>query len=238
MMYQIKTEQFEGPLDLLLELIEKEEMDITRLSLAGITDHYLSYINQQKDISLHNLADFLTVAAKLILIKSYALLPLLRLEDDEEQDLKQLERQLQALKVFKDHSPSFTQFYVDARSSYGNDGIWGQTILFCPPKEITGDDMRMAFLSTLHDIPRLEMIEEKIMSDVISMERRIIAIQKSLQKRAEIAFSEITAHAKDRNEIVVSFLALLELVKQKIIIVRQDKVFDDIILTREKVGRS
>ena len=83
MMYQIKTEQFEGPLDLLLDLIEKEEVDITRVSLAKITDQYLEYINAQEDISLHNLTDFLSVAAKLILIKSHALLPLLQLDEEE-----------------------------------------------------------------------------------------------------------------------------------------------------------
>jgi segregation and condensation protein A len=234
-MYQVKTEQFEGPLDLLLSLIEKEEVDITRVSLANITDQYLHYIKEREDISLYNLTDFLSVAAKLILVKSHALLPLLQLDDDEEEDLQELERQLAALKVFKDHAEKFAQVFEDAKSCYSNKGIWGQDAYFCPPEDITANDLRNAFLASLHTIPRMEALEEKIVSDVISLERRIVFIQKSVEKRATIAFSEITVNAKDRSEVVVSFLALLELVKQQIIVARQKCVFEDIILKNEKV---
>jgi segregation and condensation protein A len=238
MTYQIKTGQFEGPLDLLLDLIEKQEVDITRVSLAEITDEYLRYINEKKDISLYNLTDFLSVAAKLILIKSHALLPLLRLDDEEEGDLQELEIQLAALKVFKDHGESFLAFFDRANASYGNAGIWGQQSYFCPPEDLSVEHLHKGFLSSLHTIPRIESLEEQIMSDVISLEKRIITIQKSVQERAEIAFSEITANAKDRTEIVVSFLALLELVKQRIIVARQNHVFDDIVLQNDKVIRS
>lgn len=235
MVYQVKTEHFEGPLDLLLDLIEKEEVDITRVSLAKITDQYLAYINKREDISLHNLTDFLSVAAKLILVKSHALLPLLQLDDEEEEDLHELELQLAALKVFKDHSVIFNDFFENKKASYGNTGIWGQEAYFCPPEGITADELRRAFLTSLHTIPRVEELEEKIVSDVISLERRIVSIQKSVQSRAEVAFSEITANAKDRSEVVVSFLALLELVKQKIVVARQEGVFDDIVLKNEDV---
>ncbi len=234
MTYKVKTGQFEGPLDILLDLIEKEEVDITRVSLANITDEYLKYISNRDDISLHNLTDFLSVAAKLILVKSHALLPLLQLDDDEEEDLEELERQLAALKVFKDHNENFNQFFEDVKSSYGNTGIWGQDVLFCPPEGTTLDELRSAFLSSLHTIPRMEALEEQIVSDVISLERRIVHIQKSVENRAVKAFSEITENAKDRSEVVVSFLALLELVKQQIIIARQKGVFDDIMLKNEK----
>lgn len=237
MMYRVKTEQFEGPLDLLLDLIEKEEVDITRVSLAKITDQYLHYINNRDDISLHNLTDFLSVAAKLILVKSHALLPLLQLDEDEENDLQELELQLAALKVFKDHNPIFYDFFEHKKASYGNNGMWGQDAYFCPPDGIGVNDLRSAFLSSLHTIPRVEALEEKIVSDVISLERRIVAIQKSVQARAEIAFSEITANAKDRSEVVVSFLALLELVKQHIIIARQKGIFDDIVLKSQNIKR-
>jgi segregation and condensation protein A len=235
-MYKVKTEQFEGPLDLLLSLIEKEEVDITRISLANITDQYLDYISKREDISLYNLTDFLSVAAKLILVKSHALLPLLQLDEDEEEDLQELERQLSALKVFKDHADKFNDFFQSAKSSYNNKGIWGQESYFCPPENITADDLRNAFLSSLHTIPRMEELEEQIVSDVISLERRIVFIQKSVQQRATIAFSEITVNAKDKSEVVVSFLALLELVKQQIVIARQKGVFDDIVLKSETLN--
>ncbi|MEA3323120.1 MAG: segregation/condensation protein A [Patescibacteria group bacterium] len=236
MTYQVKTEQFEGPLDLLLSLIEKEEVDITRVSLARITDQYLAYINEQEDISLYNLTDFLSVAAKLILVKSHALLPLLQLDDEEEEDLQELEKQLAALKVFKDHSETFAQFFEDVQSGYSNKGIWGQDAFFCPHEDITVDALRNAFLVSLHTIPRMEALEEQIVSDVISLERRIVFIQKSVQQRATIVFSEITINATDRSEVVISFLALLELVKQQIIVARQKGIFDDIVMKNESVN--
>jgi len=234
MTYQVKTDEFEGPLDLLLNLIEKEEVDITRVSLARITDQYLGYISNRDDISLHNLTDFLSVAAKLILVKSHALLPLLQLDDDEEGDLQELERQLAALKVFKDHNEIFAEYFASARSCYGNKGVWGQDAHFCPPDELLANDVRNAFLSSLHTIPRMEALEEKIVSDVISLERRIVYIQRSVEERATIVFAEITVNATDRSEVVVSFLALLELVKQHIIVARQKGMFDDIVLENEK----
>lgn len=233
MMYYVKMEQFEGPLDLLLDLIENERVDITRVSLASITDEYLAYISKRKDISLHNLTDFLSVAAKLILVKSHALLPLLQLDDDEEEDLEELERQLAALKVFKDQNETFSKLFERAQSFYGNKGVWGQDAYFCPPENMTVDDMRTAFLVSLHTIPRMEELEEKIVSDVISLERRIVQIQRSVEDRATTVFSDITANAKDKSEVVVSFLALLELVKQKIIIAKQSGAFNDIELKNE-----
>jgi len=235
MAYRIKTEQFEGPLDLLLDLIEKEKIDITRVSLAKITDEYLAYINERDDITLHNLTDFLSVAAKLILVKSQALLPLLQLDEEEEEDLKELERQLTALKVFKDHAETFKDFFVYACSCYGNDGMWGKQIHFCPPDDLTKNDLYKAFSTALHTIPQMEELEQKIVRDVVSLEQHIEYIQVNIAKRATCAFSQITRNAHDRSEVVVSFLALLELVKRQIIVARQNGVFDDIVLKREKV---
>jgi len=238
MTYHVKMEQFEGPLDLLLDLIESEKVDITRVSLANITDEYLKYISKREDISLHNLTDFLSVAAKLILVKSHALLPLLQLDDEEESDLEELERQLAALKVFKDQNENFGKLFEQAQSTYGNKGVWGQDSHFCPPEEMTVEDVRAAFLTSLHTIPRMEKMEEKIVSDVISLERRIVQIQRSVEERAVTVFSDITTNAKDKSEVVVSFLALLELVKQRIIVVRQLGAFDDIELNNKQKVKS
>lgn len=230
MTYIVKTTQFEGPLDLLLDLIEREKMDITRVSLAAITDQYVAYVKTHEAISLQHMAEFLSVAAKLILVKSYALLPLLQLDDDEEQDVRALEKQLAALKVFKDHQADFVAFMTHAQPSYGTAGMWGQTPLFCPPPDVDGAALHAAFLRTLHTIPRLDDVEKRIVSDVISLEKRIAAIQAHVRERATVAFSELTASATTRADVVVSFLALLELVKQKIVIARQNERFADIMM--------
>ena len=97
-----KLEKFEGPLDLLLELIEKEELQITELSLAHVADQYLEHIKNNSNIHLENLAEFLSVASKLILIKSRALLPILEFSQEEEAEIKDLAKQLEEYKKFKE----------------------------------------------------------------------------------------------------------------------------------------
>jgi segregation and condensation protein A len=227
--YSVKIEQFEGPLDLLLNLIEEEKLDITKISLAKVTDQYLDYIKSCENISLQNLSSFLSVAAKLILIKSQALLPLLKLDEEEEAEIQDLEKQLSALKVFKEIVPKLSLFFISANSSFAHKGMWGMQPIFCPPESLTANDLKEAFLVSLTAIPELEKLEEKIISDVISLEKKIADIQQMIQNKAIKTFAEIQKNSKDKAEVVVSFLAILELVKQKIIIARQGGVFDDIV---------
>src|SRR5664280_991792 len=99
--YQIKTEQFEGPMDLLLQMTEEQKLDITRVSLAKTAYQYLQYIANTQNITLEHLADFLSVASRLILIKSKALLPMLEFTEEEEEEIKDLEYQLAQYKKFK-----------------------------------------------------------------------------------------------------------------------------------------
>lgn len=228
MNYSVKIEQFEGPLDLLLNLIEEEKIDITRISLAKVTDQYLEYIKSYESISLYNLSSFLSIAAKLILIKSQALLPLLQLDEEEEEEIKDLEKQLEALKVIKGIIPKFFETLENSNSSFAHEGMWGMKPHFCPPDGITAMDLREAFLVSLTSIPEFEKLEEKIISDVVSLERKIIDVQKMIKSKALKTFSEIKKNSKDKAEVVVSFLAVLELVKQRIVVARQEGVFDDI----------
>lgn len=236
--YVVKTAQFEGPLDVLLDVIERRKMDITRVSLAAITDQYVAYVKAHNtEISLQHMAQFLSVAAKLILMKSYALLPLLAPDEEEEAELHALELQLAALKAFKDNHARFAAFVAAARPAYGNDGIWGQVPVFCPPPRACAADLEAAFRRALYAIPRLEELEKRIMRDVLSLEKRIAAIQDRVQKRATVAFSELTATAKTREDVVVSFLALLELVKQHIVVARQEERFAEITLHASQPAR-
>jgi segregation and condensation protein A len=231
--YSVKIEEFEGPLDLLLNLIEEEKIDITKISLAKVTDQYLDYVKSYENISLYNLSSFLSVAAKLILIKSQALLPLLQLDEDEEEEIHDLEQQLKALKVIKDIIPKFSAQFETAQSSFAHRGMWGMTPYFCPPEDLTAQDLREAFLVSLSSIPELEKMEEKIISDVVSLERKIIDVQKLIKNRAITSFSQMTKNSTNKAEVVVSFLAILELVKQKIVAVKQKGIYEDITFQAE-----
>lgn len=228
MNYHIKLEQFEGPLDLLLQLTEQEKLDITRVSLSKVTDQYLEYIGNRENISLENLSQFLSVASKLILIKSKALLPLLRFTEEEEEEIKDLEHQLVEYKKFKDISREIEKMAQAGKFCFSRIGFSGFESFFCPPENVRAFDLKKSFEKVLGSIPFLEKLEEEVLEEVLTLEDKIIHLQDSLRKKAESLFSEIMASSKDRIDVVISFLALLEMVKQKIINVEQNELFEDI----------
>ncbi len=237
MNYTVKTQQYEGPFDILLNLIENQKMDVTRISLATIADQYIEYIQDRERISLTHLADFLSIATKLVLIKSKALLPLLKFDEEEESDIEELEKQLAALKAVKDVISEFGELFENSNSQFARKGLWGMIPQFTPPPKISLEDMRNAFLVSLNSIPQLDKLEEKVITDIVSLEKRITYIQNIVTIKVKVAFSEVIKNADNPSEVIVSFLALLELVKQKIIFANQDEFFQEIELTSAKHQR-
>lgn len=230
MTYQIKLEQFEGPLDLLLQLTEQEKLDITRVSLAKIADQYLEYIAQAQNITLAHLADFLSVASRLILIKSKALLPMLEFTEEEEEEIKDLEYQLAEYKKFKDVSVKLALIFDSPKASFSREGFLGFGTFFYPPEKIIKEDLLRAFSKVIGEIPVTEKLEEEMVKEVLTLEDRIVHLQNTLRERVQTSFAELVANAKDKVEVVVSFLAMLELVKQRVIHVEQNELFQEIKL--------
>jgi segregation and condensation protein A len=232
-MYKVKLEKFEGPLELLLELIEKEKFEITQLSLSKVADQYLEYIKNNSSIQLVNLADFLSVASKLILIKSHALLPMLKFTDEEEKEIVDLERQLEEFKKFKLASVKLGEVAQRRETCYARESFSGMKTFFFPPENINEFDLKKAFSAILSEIPIIEKLQEEVVSDVITLEQKIDELGVVLRERVEASFLEVVAKAKDTVEIIVSFLAMLEMVKQRIIQVEQSELFSDIKLKLE-----
>ena len=234
MNYHIKLEQFEGPLDLLLQLTESEKLDITRVSLAQIADQYLEYLAKAQNITLAHLADFLTVASRLILIKSKALLPLLEFSEEEEEEIKDLEYQLAEYKKFKDASQKLAAIFDSPNFCFSREGFLGLQTVFYPPENITSEDLAKAFNRVLGEISVAEKLEEEMVKEVLTLEDKILHLQETLKTRVQTSFSQLIADAKDKVEVVVSFLAMLELVKQRIIQVEQGELFSEISMQRIK----
>lgn len=230
MAYHITLEQFEGPLELLLQLTEDQKLDITRLSLAKVTDQYLEYISKRENISLENLSQFLSVAAKLILIKSKALLPLLEFTEEEEEDIKDLELQLAEYKKFKEIAEELEKIMHQGRNAYSRESFLGVREIFYPPENIDLDQLEKAFEKFLTASIPEETLEEELVGEILTLEEKIGTLQDALKKRANMSFSQFVANASDKVEIVVSFLAMLELVKQQIIHVEQEELFAEIQL--------
>lgn len=228
MTYHIKLEQFEGPLDLLLQLTQEQKLDITRLSLAKIADQYLEYIASKKSISLENLSEFLSVAAKLILIKSKALLPMLEFTEEEEEEIKDLEYQLAEYKKFKDIALEIEGISDEKRIAISRESFLGMQSVFYPPENIKVHDLKKAFELLLGQIPVIEKLEEEMVREILTLEDRIMHLQDMLKEKVETSFAELVANAQDRIEVVVSFLAMLELMKQKHIHVEQGELFSEI----------
>lgn len=230
MTYHFKLEKFEGPLELLLELIEKEKLNITELSLANVADQYLDHIRNDEKICLEHLADFLSVASKLILIKSRALLPMLKLTDEEEEEIKDLTYQLEEYKKFKEASKKIQKMSVLGRISYSKNGYQGIKSIFYPPEDFNVFDFKKYFLQVLSDIPIIEVLQEEMITEVVTLEDRIVDLETAIRKKVETSFSELVSMASDKVEVIVSFLAMLEMVKQRIVQVDQGELFSEIKL--------
>lgn len=228
MSYVTKIEKFEGPLDLLLNLIEKEKMDITDVSLVAITDQFLEYLENLEKINPGNLADFLLIAAQLILIKSKALLPDLEVDEEEEISAEELAARLREYKKFKDQAQVLNSMFRDKNISFEQEADVEKASVFYPGKNITLDGLQKAMESLIVGLNKFKSLAEKTVKQTVSLKEKIAHLQETISKQAKVRFDDIVKNARTRLDAVVSFLALLELVKQHSIEVEQDKNFGEI----------
>jgi len=232
--YKISTEVFEGPLDLLLQLIESAELDITKVSLARVTDQYLQHLHQMANRDPVEVSAFLVIAAKLVFIKSSILLPSAHDEDEEtEEDIgNQLARQLLDYKQYKNVAE-----WLDQRQTTGLRTYYR---VVPPPVVVENLDMSEIDIFDLIDIlidTYFQSENETAMSEVVTISpltiiNRIDAIKKQLRTKPKIQFSEFVAEDQSRLDLVVTFLALLELVKNHAISALQTTLFSDITFER------
>lgn len=226
-MYQIKIEKFEGPFDLLLQMIEKEEMNITEISLARIADQFVLYLEQMENLNPAEMADFLVVAAKLLWIKSKALLPSLEVEGEDGSDLA---TQLKIYKEYRDASLVIHKMILKRRFTFVRERppLGAGDILFNPPIWLTKDKLFGVMREILDDLEPIVRLPRGMVKSAISIQEKIQHIRNLIQKNFEVKFHTIVSEAKDKVEIVVHFLAVLELLKHRHIIVKQEEIFGEI----------
>jgi segregation and condensation protein A len=225
--FSVKTGQFEGPLDLLLTLIEDRKMLVSDVSLAKVADDFLSFVSNQDSFPLRDTAHFLVVAATLLLLKSRALLPVLTLTDDEEGDIHDLERRLALLKIIRDSAKGFA--LLRARM-YIADGINVHDPLFVPPRDLTLDALRGAAQAVLSNVPKPFVRDEVAVRAVVSLDEMIERLTERVQRAISMTFKEFTGSATNAHEVVIGFLAMLELVKRGFAHVSQNEHFDEITI--------
>lgn len=232
--FTIKNNQFEGPLDLLLELIEKQKLDVTKLSIVEVADDYLEFVDSKDNVDLANLSEFLLIASHLILLKSKALLPLFEFSSEEEEEIEDLEERLREYKRFKKAAADVGEILGNNKVSFSRDEETVQRTSFVMEK-VSKEELHSLFLRTLQSVPTKEDLAKQVMEEVISIEEKISELRNSIEKRMKIAFHETIGEAKNKVDVIVTFLAMLEMVKQQIITVRQENLFSEI--TMEKKSR-
>lgn len=234
--YKIKTEVFEGSLDLLLNLIEKRKLFINDISLAKITDEYIEYIKNNQNFSVGDSSNFVLVASTLILIKSKSLLPTLDLTLEEEKNIEDLEDRLKEYQKTRELSR-----YIE--KMFGKNIIFSKSNsrsfepIFSPDKKITLKNTFSSIREIINNFPVKEIIPKRVVKKVISLEETIQNLTKRIKSNIKMSFNEFSGIGKvEKINIVVSFLAMLELVKQGVVLVKQKDSFEDIDIENGEVG--
>lgn len=237
MSYSVKLDSFEGPLDLLLHLIAKSKINIEDISITEITKQYLDYLNKMKLFDMEIASEFLVMASKLLYIKSSLLVPKTKSEEDldEPDPQQQLIERLKEYKLFKEVSEIFNDYYNKFS------GICSK-----PPENYevrsdmlianTTDELLEVFTRLL---VRADIISNKqppihkVNREVVTVDSKIAQITSILNHSNKISFLSLFNNTYSREDMVVTFLAILELVKREVIYLKQIKHFDDITIKKK-----
>ena len=240
----VKLEVFEGPLDLLLHLIDKNKVNIYDIPIVLITQQYMEYVNGMEKKDLNVVSEFLVMAATLLDIKSRMLLPKEVNEDGEEQDPRaELVEKLLEYKMYKYMSYELKDMYIDAdKSMYKMPTIPKEIMAYKQPvnlEELVGD-MNLAKLRAIFDdiMKRQENRVDPIRSrfgriekEEVSLEEKMIYVRNYIMEHEHFSFKELLGMASGKVQVIVTFLAVLELIKMGNITVEQENREDDIAIT-------
>ena len=232
MQYTLDLEHYNGPLEKLLELVEKNELDISLISLAKVTGGFLDHLSklQEKDTPHAILADFLVVASKLLLIKSKALIPTLELEEEDEEDIQNLETQLRIYKKIKLAKEHIKDGWKEIPAMTSRELLMTKKAFFYPPKTLKIKDLADAFKKIVQEIEKFRPVEV-IKTEIINLEKKIKEIvQRITSMPAEL---KTFSGGNSKKELIVLFLAILHLLREEIIEVEQTKPFGEIHIAKK-----
>ena len=226
---QLQLEKFSGPLDLLLCLIKDQKLNISELALSRVTEQYLNYLDTLEKNRANELADFLVIGTKLIFLKSRALLPQFSPEEDDEPSL---EEQLRLYKSFLEASKIINKYWQHQNRSVFRSEPPRKSEKFTPPKNLDRFGLHKSMIQLVDRLKPVKPLPETSIDKAISMKEKIDWIRKFLTKSKKMSFQEVMGNTKNKTDIIVSFLALLELVKQKTVSLKQDDVYSDILIVK------
>jgi len=231
--FSLETEQYQGPLEALLDLIEARKMSITDISLAEVCDAYISYIEKLPSLPLGETSQFILVASTLLLIKSRTLLPSLDLTEEERESVDELERRLARLRVIREASKLLRKAWGTAPYRLPKRAPARAAIF--SPAEASLAALLLAIQKLAQVLPKPETLIEASVAPVLALEDVIVSVRRRLTSAFKTRFSEL-AKSGEKSEVIVYFLAVLELVRSGTASVIQHKLFEDITIEIEQMG--
>lgn len=234
--FTVQTPEFTGPLDLLLQLIEKRKLFIGDIPLAGVADDFLEHIQQLESFPLESAAHFLVVASTLLLIKSRSLLPYVELTEEENEDIAELERRLELYKQIRELSKHVKERF-GKKILFTTSHRAPVEPVFAPHESLNTQDLYRAAQRVIETFPPVENVPRTVVQKVMSLEEMIERLTKRIQDDSSLHFSEMSkrdsGNMKEKKlHVIISFLALLELVKKGMIAAEQQGVFEDIAVQK------
>ncbi len=230
--FAIQREVYTGPLDLLIDLIEKRKFLINDISLASVTDEYMQYVSRLEQSNLRETAEFIVLASTLLLLKSKSLLPILELTEAEEETVERLESRLRHYQIFRNAGKVIEQIFGKSRS-YERRFVPDHTPIFLPDRFTKTDALLSAMRDVVQGLPKKVEKPKVQVRKVISLEEMIDRLKERIERQMSFKFNDFTGNATERTTIIVGFLAVLEMVKQGGVLVRQSAHFMDIDIERE-----
>ncbi len=232
--FSIRTDVFEGPLEVLLDLIEKRKLLINDIALSAVADEYIAHVNSLEAHPLRETAQFVLVASTLLLIKSRSLLPVLVLTEEEEASIEDLEHRLRLYQLYRNAS-------VPLKARFGTLLLHSRTFrapttpLFLPDRYTQVAALSDAMRTVLTNLPKKQRLQASVaVKKIVSLEDMMRRLEERILKQFKIGFRDF-AGTVERPEVIVSFLAVLELVKQGLIMVEQQTRYADFAIEREGI---
>ncbi|MEK7084612.1 MAG: segregation/condensation protein A [Patescibacteria group bacterium] len=227
-MPHIKLNQFDGPFDLLLSLINDKKLNISEIALSDVTEQFLQHLETLDEGRTETLADFLVVASRLLLLKSRLLVA----EEGADEEGPTLEEQLRLYQKFLSASKELNRRWLSSLHSVPRNEPPIRPIGFSPPSNARLDLLHACMIQLVNRLTPSKRLPETRIDTAVSLKEKIAWLRSLLSTMSSASFFEILGTSKNRTDFIVSFLAVLELVKERGIVIRQSEPFSDISLTR------
>jgi len=234
--YRIASRAFEGPIDLLLQLVEERSLKISEVSLSQVTEGYFTYLRAleaeaaEHRLTYHDIVGFLAIASTLILVKSRSLLPGFEISAEEEEDIHDLERRLKEYQHIKHLTEEIARMIASPKPIASRNAYIGIAPSFVPPPTFSIDALPAVMKRLLAVLPEKTALPEKTVARVMSLEDKIADLESRIKKGIAKTFTEFVGKDTEKTNVIVSFLALLELVKLGGLSVSQESLYGGITI--------